>query len=728
MKSIPIIITALLVAPALNAGVTGILKPGASRAPLNEAAFRTDITINKDDPRKAPARPDFYGVMLYSDVEAPAKPDLKKFRAGYSPNPASVMTLTEMDGCSGTYADDKFMFMDYSTNSSGNITAVNWNIVDVEKKQITATLPQNYAVGICMDMTYDITTGKIYGISALSDVLVSIDPATGEADIVAPTLPFYTLSADTSGTLYGIALDTETREGVLYTVNKLTGAAMKIGSTGVKMLTDQSGSYSFFQTAAFSSVNGTLYWATTNSDNASALYSIDITTGKGGFMAAFPDNQSFVSLFDIPQAPEPDVPGQVSDASIMPSADGTSVAISFRAPEKNADGETKAEISTISIFKGSAQEPLYSFENPEPGADLTWTDPNPTPGFNVYRIIAENSVGQSLPVYISTFCGEDYPEAPSDIAVITDVSGYPVITWNAPEKGLNGLDINPAKLKYNIIRDINGTSETVGEGITATTFTDNTLDLTRQLYPYYYVVAVSEAGEGRTSAASGCYTGPAYQLPFTETFKDCALTTSPWIMQSIALGGEWELNYVSTFPGSGPYNDGGMLVFIGFRAVDGAQARIATPLLDFSKALNPELKFHFYYLDMSDQDLTFDDKMVIEVSADSGEFIPVENATFMQHDANTRWTECTVPLKQYAGKNKVAIGFHGYSAGGFDLLLDNIRVVDGTSAITQTEVESNDEASEFYTVDGCKVIGKNLNPGLYIEKTDNKSRKVLIRH
>ena len=80
------------------------------------------------------------------------------------------------------------------------------------------------------------------------------------------------------------------------------------------------------------------------------------------------------------------------------------------------------------------------------------------------------------------------------------------------------------------------------------------------------------------------------------------------------------MSLLSTFPGSGPYVGEGMLVFIGFRAVDGAEARIATPLISFENASYPELRFHFYYLDMSDQDLRFDDHMVVEVSVDGGEF------------------------------------------------------------------------------------------------------------
>ncbi len=52
--------------------------------------------------------------------------------------------------------------------------------------------------------------------------------------------------------------------------------------------------------------------------------------------------------------------------------------------------------------------------------------------------------------------------------------------------------------------------------ISVTAFTDSGIDLGVQTYPYYYVKAVSTAGEGRKSQPVGTYVGPPYRLPFAE--------------------------------------------------------------------------------------------------------------------------------------------------------------------------------------------------------------------
>lgn len=721
------IILASLCSPALLAGGLGVLKPGARIAPQATPGNNTHISVPESSLR-APGRPDFYGVVLSADDAPGAAPSIQSFRAGYSPVPEMVMELDYMSGCSGTSIGGDFYYMEYAVNSSGSITSVDWTRVDMEAKRVTKSVAQEYAIGVCMDMTYDPTTSTVYGISAVSDVLVKIDAATGEATPVAQTLPFYTLSADAAGQLYGIALDSQTREGVLYTVNKMTGGYMKVGSTGVKMLTDESGSVAYFQTASFSRANGSLYWAVANAEGASALYRVDVATGRASYLAPFPDNEMFVALFDMEQVASSGVPGAVSGVSATADPSGAlKVDLKFTAPVLTAGGDELKSLTGLKVFRGAAEESVYSVPSPQPGKEYSWTDNSAVAGFNAYRIVSANDEGEALPVYVSTFCGEDYPSAPTEVTVAVDASGYPAVSWKAPVTGLNGLTLDSSRLTYTVLRDINGRQERVGEGIEGTTFTDHTLDISTQSYPYYYVIASSSAGEGRQSQAAGCYAGPAYKLPLVETFRDCMLSTSPWIMQSIDLGGTWELNYISTFPGSGPYNDGGMLVFIGFRSVEGAQARIATPLLDFENVANPELRFHFYYLDMSDDDLRFDDHMVVEASVDGGEFQPVANGTYYQHDADTRWTECVLPLREYAGKKNVAIGFHGYSGGGFDLLLDNIRVLDGEpGAIDSVDADSSESEPVYYTPYGVRVDASSLVPGIYIRVTSRGAQKIAI--
>lgn len=707
----------LLVASAAAAGVPGTLRPGALPAPT--AGQVGSVTRDgMKSPARAAAKPLLYGVVL------DARPYLASFTPGYSPAPVSEMTLTDATGYSGTEMDGDFYYMDYTANSSGGITAVNWQWIDMDTRTVLATKPQTYALGVCMDMTYDPTTSTIYGISAVSDVLVKIDPVSGEADAVAATLPFYTLSCDAAGQLYGILLDSQTREGVLYTVNKFTGAAIKVGTTGVKMLTDDAGTAAYFQTATFSRADGRLYWAVVNAEGAtgtSALYRVDIATGRASYLAAFPEQETFVALFDLPSAVAGTAPAPATDLSTAIVADG--IKVQFTAPALTAGGGTLGSLTSLQVFRGNSAEAAYSVPSPRPGTAYSWIDTQARAGFNSYRIVAANADGESLPVYVSAFFGEDYPSPPTALRVVTDATGYPVLSWEAPKVGLNGMQLDASKLTYTVYRDNGAGEETVATGITATSYTDLTLDLSTQGYPYYYVTATSGAGEGTRSAAVGTYTGPAYKLPFSEPFAGETPSTRPWIMQSLDLGGQWQLGILSTFPGTGPYIGENMLIFEGFRAVDGAQARISTPLLDFTGAV-PELHFHFYYVDLG-EDMRFDDHMQIEVSVDGGEFQPVAGADFYQHAANTRWTEVTVPLGAYAGKSRVAIGFHGMSAGGFDLCLDNIRVLDVSAGIDDVAAGA-DGVVELYDLQGRRVSA-TPPAGLYLRRQGSRVDKIVIR-
>ena len=143
----------------MTAGVPGSLRPGARRAPMDSHPVSAAHESFKS-PAHAAAKALFYGVVL------DAQPYIASFTPGYSPVPVSEMTLTDATGYSGTEMDGDFYYMDYTANSSGGITAVNWQRIDMDTRTVLATKPQTYALGVCMDMTYDATTATIYGISA----------------------------------------------------------------------------------------------------------------------------------------------------------------------------------------------------------------------------------------------------------------------------------------------------------------------------------------------------------------------------------------------------------------------------------------------------------------------------------------------------------------------------------------------------------------------------------
>lgn len=409
-------------------------------------------------PAKAPGKANFY--VLSSDNSGTR---LSSFTAGYSSVLSTVMDISSASGYAGTSVGGDFYYCDYSANSSGGITAVNWNCVDVAAKSVTFTKSQTTANAVCMDMTYDASTSTIYGMSAMADVLVTIDPASGKAEFAVETLPFYTLSADAGGQLYGILLEAD-GEAALYTVNKLTGQAVKVGNTGVKMLT--SDGYAYFQTAAFSRNDGRLYWLTPSASGTD-LYRVDVATGRASMLCTL-ETLEALCLFDLPGEVDSASPAPVSD--IVATAEGMSVRLDFKAPSTTAGGDALAVLSGIEIYRGGDITAVYSITNAEPGKSYTWTDSEAKAGSNTYRLVAVNDKGESLPAYATAFCGEDYPVAPASLTATTGDNGYPLLSWSAPTKGLNGLDVDPAKLSYNIYRDVFGSEELIATGVTATNY------------------------------------------------------------------------------------------------------------------------------------------------------------------------------------------------------------------------------------------------------------------
>ncbi len=192
-------------------------------------------------------------------------------------------------------------------------------------------------------------------------------------------------------------------------------------------------------------------------------------------------------------------------------------------------------------------------------------------------------------------------------------------------------------------------------------------------------------------------------------------------MQSLALGGAWEIGIVSNAPGTGPYVGAGMLIFKGFIGVaEGAEARIVTPELTF-EGVSPELRFHFFHADFGD-DMHFDDHLLVEVSADGGDFEALPDADLYQYTSNSRWTEYIFDLSQYAGKAKVRIGFHGISAAGMDLVVDNIRVLDKSTGLENIDAEA---PVEYYDLRGLRV--DNPSGGIFIRRQGSQVSKVLVK-
>jgi hypothetical protein len=110
-------------------------------------------------------------------------------------------------------------------------------------KEISKTEGQ----AVIWDMTYDYSSQTLYAIT--SNQLLKVNRVTGALTAVAAIRRFYTLACHVNGQLFGVD-----ENGDFYSIDKKTGAATRVGTTGMNMT-------SAHQSMTFDHLGGRLFWA-----------------------------------------------------------------------------------------------------------------------------------------------------------------------------------------------------------------------------------------------------------------------------------------------------------------------------------------------------------------------------------------------------------------------------------------------------------------------------------
>ncbi len=170
------------------------------------------------------------------------------------------------------YANGKYYVLSY-LDFGGAFTVGSLSICDVEKQEFNYVDIMDWNVSyVTTDMTFDPATGNVYGCSLDqsgdgSFNLSIMNLENGVQSPIAPIEQMCALAADKNGTLYGISASS----GTLYTIDKATAELTKIGDTGVQ----PSGT----QSATFDPASQILYWSA-YTEEGGALYQVDTTNGQ----------------------------------------------------------------------------------------------------------------------------------------------------------------------------------------------------------------------------------------------------------------------------------------------------------------------------------------------------------------------------------------------------------------------------------------------------------------
>lgn len=353
-----------------------------------------------------------------------------------------------------------------------------------------------------IDMTYDYSTGKVFGIRSGNVWLAEFNTETGESTLVGKftdgTEEVYMLAiaASLDGTLYGVSSSDK-----FYKIDPENGTLTLIGALGADA--------AFDQTMAFDYSDGTLYWAN-NGDYQ--LYTIDVATGAATPIGPIGKNglSSMGSLF----IPYINVAAGAPDRVTGAKATGgtTSATLSWTYPAITAQGAPLTDLDGVVITRNGEEIQQITASADLIGKEGIYVDEDLTPEtVYSYEIIPYNSAGRGgcdsrkLTVRV----GRDLPGAVEQLKV-TDGDGKAILSWLAPTAGASGGVFDPSDITgYEIIRD-----EAVIANVAATQLTyEDEAPFGRHSYT---VTPVTAFGAGTPTTVENILVKPAGWVVMTE--------------------------------------------------------------------------------------------------------------------------------------------------------------------------------------------------------------------
>ena len=240
----------------------------------------------------------------------------------------------------------------------------------------------------------------------------------------------------------------------------------EIGSTGLIVSANQ-------QSATFDLRTNTLYWAALTGDDydpQSAIYTVDLTTGKATKVADFDETTEILALY-IPYVNVPEgAPDAVTNLNVDFSNGSLTGTVSFKAPEKAYNGDPITEELTWSII---ANDKVAATGNTTAGDQVSSNVTLPVGGETKLVVKISNSKGNGPEVAKSFYAGFDKPVAVDKVNFTLDDTHKATVRWNNVSEGIHGGYIG--NVTYNVVRQpgnvivangigTNSFSETIAEG------------------------------------------------------------------------------------------------------------------------------------------------------------------------------------------------------------------------------------------------------------------------
>lgn len=383
------------------------------------------------------------------------------------------------------------------------------------------------------DLTYDITTQKVYGCFIETDKTYSfgtLNLETGERTKIATLPQFYSaIAANSQGTIYGVGADL-----ALYKFDKSTGSATKVGDTGLETI-----DHWVPQSAEFDQDSNTLYYCYNTGKasiiaNNTYLYTINTETGQADKVMQFPQNETFVDIYIPASTQSVGAPAKVEE--LMASFDkGTGNGkVSFVMPKKSIDGKDISGNLDYTIAIGGETVATGSAK----AGDAVSKDVSTTAtGETTLAVTLTNGSGKTSLTEKTAFIGIDTPLTVGNLKLSTADNQTVTLTWDAPTAGVHGGYIDPENLTYRVTRMPEG--KVCADALTATTFSEK-LSAEKITSIYYNVEAKNSAASGEATASNRVNVGKPIETPFNEAFDNDERFATFTVTDGYSDGSTWK--------------------------------------------------------------------------------------------------------------------------------------------------------------------------------------------
>lgn len=381
-----------------------------------------------------------------------------------------------------------------------------------------------------------------------------------------------------------------------------------------------------------------------------------VTRGKNLYLALDNITVEAAGPLTAPAAP--------SDLKAVVVPGQTTATVHFTAPTLNLDGSAATEMTAEVRRSGRRQGRI---ESVTPGATYTFAVQG-TQGANTFEIFCSNTTGAGMPAFVDAHLGQDKPLPPVGVTVIMGKDGNPLVSWKAPEGGVNGGVMDPDRLTYSVRRGFD--RDYILQDSPETSVSDPNGIPVEQALMYYEVFAKGPGGTSEPASSEHFTMGTPYALPYFESFKDGMESRGPWLgMLLDNPHGAWYIDSEGTRPVcSDADGNGGLVTFAPSEA--GHVSSLATPLLDIRDADCPVLEFYVF------GDPGDDSRLTVEARTPSKPRTLLRSALLSEFPQG--WSLVRLSLEDFVGEDYMQVFFTGTAGVEYanHIALDCIMVTD----------------------------------------------------